>query len=114
MLDEEDKVRPMLNYLNFSFHFGQFYYQDRITVTSKGLDIELVKILTVFTLIDISANKLEGPIPETIGELKSLHVPNLSHNALMGKIPLSLGNLSQLESLDLSSNKITGRSLCNL
>ena len=72
MLDEEDKVWSMLNHLHFSFHFGQFYYQDRITFTSKGLDIELLKILTVFTLIDISANKLEGPIPETIGELKSL------------------------------------------
>nr|XP_023919906.1 receptor-like protein 9DC3 [Quercus suber] len=108
MHDEEDKVRSMLNYLQFSSHYGQFYYQDSITVTSKGLHIELVKILTIFTSIDISANKLEGPIPETIGELKSLHVLNLSHNALMGKIPLSLGNLSQLESLDLSRNKITG------
>ncbi|XP_075636607.1 uncharacterized protein LOC142608824 [Castanea sativa] len=108
MLDEEDKVRSMINHLQCSFHFGQFYYQNKITVTSKGLDIEQVKILTVFTSIDISANKLEGPIPETIGELKSLYVLNLSHNALMGKIPLSLGNLSQLESLDLSSNKITG------
>ncbi|KAM3737770.1 hypothetical protein ACB098_09G081500 [Castanea mollissima] len=108
MLDEEDKVRSMINHLQCSFHFGQFYYQNKITVTSKGLDIEQVKILTVFTSIDISDNKLEGPIPETIGELKSLYVLNLSHNALMGKIPLSLGNLSQLESLDLSSNKITG------
>ncbi|KAM4078953.1 hypothetical protein ACB094_09G079000 [Castanea mollissima] len=89
-------------------HYGQFYYQDRITITSKGLDIELVKILTIFTSIDISANKLEG-VPETIGELKSLYVLNLSHNALTGEIPLSLGNLSQLESLDLSSNNITGK-----
>ena len=72
MLDEEDKVWSTLNHLHFSFHFGQFYYQDRITFTSKGLDIELLKILTVFTSIDISINKLEGPIPETIGELKSL------------------------------------------
>ena len=108
MLDEEDKARSMLNYLQFSSHYGQFYYQDRITVTSKGLALELVKILTIFTSIDISANKLQGPIPETIGELKSLYVLNLSHNALTGKIPLSLGKLSRLESLDLSSNNITG------
>ena len=108
MLDEEDKARSMLNYLQFSSHYGQLYYQDRITVTSKGLAIELVKILTIFTSIDISANKLQGPIPETIGELKSLYVLNLSHNALTGKIPLSLGKLSRLESLDLSSNNITG------
>ncbi|KAM4090656.1 hypothetical protein ACJW30_09G078300 [Castanea mollissima] len=107
MLDEEDKVQPTLNHLHFSSHFGQFYYQDRITVTSKGQDIELVKIPTIFTLIDFSANKLDGPILETIGELKSLYVLNLSHNAFIGKIPPFLGNFSVLESLDLSSNKIT-------
>ena len=34
-----------------------------ITVTSKGLDIELVKILIIVTLIDVSCNNLSGPIP---------------------------------------------------
>ncbi|KAL4606292.1 hypothetical protein ACB092_09G092200 [Castanea dentata] len=109
MMGNEDEVMSKLNHLQFRFlPFGQFYYQDTITVTSKGLAIELVKILTIFTSIDFSANKLDGSIPEDIGELKSLHVFNLSHNALIGKIPPSLGNLSELESLDLSSNKLTG------
>ncbi|KAL4655042.1 hypothetical protein ACB092_01G422600 [Castanea dentata] len=84
------------------------YYQDVITITIKGQVIELVKILTIFSSIDISCNSLEGPIPEEIGILKSLHILNLSHNAFTGRIPPSLGKLSQLESLDLSSNKLIG------
>uniref|UniRef100_A0A2N9FNL4 Leucine-rich repeat-containing N-terminal plant-type domain-containing protein n=1 Tax=Fagus sylvatica TaxID=28930 RepID=A0A2N9FNL4_FAGSY len=79
-----------------------------LRVTSKGLDIELVKILTIFTSIDVSCNNLEGQIPEKLGELKSLYGLNLSHNAITGQIPPALGNLTMLESLDLSSNKLTG------
>ncbi|KAJ6865330.1 hypothetical protein NC651_035799 [Populus alba x Populus x berolinensis] len=85
------------------------YYQDSITVTFKGLELELVKILTVFTSADFSSNNFEGPIPDAIGQFAGLHVFNLSHNALTGQIPSSLGNLSQLESLDLSSNQLSGQ-----
>ncbi|KAL4606302.1 hypothetical protein ACB092_09G093200, partial [Castanea dentata] len=89
--------------------FSQIYYQDMITVTNKGLDIELVKILNLFTSIDVSCNKLNGTIPEEIGKLKTLLVLNLSHNALTGHIPPSMRNLTKLESLDLSSNQLRGK-----
>jgi Leucine-rich repeat (LRR) protein len=109
MFLEEDEHQSKLNHLQFEvLQYNRFYYQDMITVTSKGLDIELVKILTLFTSIDISCNNLDGPIPKDIGELKALYVLNLSHNAFTGKIPPSLGNLVQLESLDLSSNNLSG------
>ena len=109
MRNDEDKVQPVLNHIQFEvLKFSQFYYQDAITVTSKGQDLDLVKILNIFTSIDISCNKLEGPIPEEIGELKSLYVLNLSHNAFTNSIPPSLGKLSHLESLDLSNNRLTG------
>ncbi|KAJ6865339.1 hypothetical protein NC651_035805 [Populus alba x Populus x berolinensis] len=85
------------------------YYQDSITVTVKGLELELVKILTVFTSADFSSNNFEGPIPDVIGQFNALYVLNLSHNVLTGQIPSSLGNLSQLESLDLSSNQLSGQ-----
>ena len=84
------------------------YYQDAIAIFIKGLERELVKILTLFTLIDLSCNNLDGPIPEEIEVLKLLYVLNLSHNAFTGRIPPSLGKLSKLESLDLSVNKLTG------
>jgi Leucine-rich repeat (LRR) protein len=70
--------------------------------------VELVKILTIFTSIDVSCNNIEGPILGEFGGLRSLYVLNLSHNALTGQIPPSLGNLTSLESLDLSRNKLTG------
>jgi Leucine-rich repeat (LRR) protein len=84
------------------------YYQDSVVVTQKGSEIELQRILNIFTTIDLSSNKFEGKIPEVLGRLTILRLLNLSHNGLTGHIPLSLANLSALESIDLSSNKLTG------
>ncbi|XP_039173335.1 receptor-like protein 7 [Eucalyptus grandis] len=84
------------------------YYQDTMSVTVKGQKLELVKILTFFTSIDFSGNRLDGPIPDTLGDLKALYFLNLSHNAISGSIPPVLGNLNHLESLDLSGNYFNG------
>ncbi|KAB2621898.1 receptor-like protein 12 [Pyrus ussuriensis x Pyrus communis] len=109
MADEHDAMAK-INHLRFQvLQFSQVYYQDAITVTTKGLEMELVKILTVFTSIDFSCNNFNGSIPEEVGDLKSLHGLNLSSNAFTGTIPSSLGNLRQLESLDLSDNKLSGK-----
>jgi hypothetical protein len=48
-----------------------------ITITSKGLEVEVVKI---FTTIDFSCNNFVGPMPEGIGEFTLLYILNLSHN----------------------------------
>ncbi|KAK2972082.1 hypothetical protein RJ640_010245 [Escallonia rubra] len=102
-------VPSKLNNLRFEFmKLSNLYYQDTVTVSNKGVEMELVKILTIFTSIDFSSNFFEGGIPDTIGELKSLYVLDLSQNALTGSIPRSIGNLKQLGSLDLSLNKISG------
>ncbi|XP_065864079.1 receptor-like protein 7 [Euphorbia lathyris] len=89
-------------------YMGEIYYKDSVVLTMKGQSIELVRILTIFTTIDLSSNRFEGQIPEVIGNLRSLIVLNFSHNSLTGRIPSSLGNLVNLESLDLSSNKVNG------
>ncbi|CAN1759064.1 Receptor-like protein 50 [Linum perenne] len=88
---------------------GHVYYQNSITVSMKGPDLEFLKILTVFKSIDLSSNNFDGPIPEVIGKFKALQVLNLSHNAFSGQIPSEFGNLSNVESLDLSHNKLTGK-----
>ena len=87
---------------------SELYYQDAVTVTSQGQEMELVKVLTLFTSIDFSCNNFQGDIPEDIGDLKLLYVLNLSGNGFTGQIPSSLGQLRQLESLDLSLNKLSG------
>ncbi|KAL4639597.1 hypothetical protein ACB092_03G229800, partial [Castanea dentata] len=84
------------------------YYKDSMTIVNKGVELELVKILTIFTAIDLSNNKFYGEIPDSMGNLKALIVLNLSSNNFTSHIPSSLGNLIELESLDLSRNSLFG------
>ena len=91
-----------------SKYMGDGLYQDSIMVIMKGLNIQLMKIQTILTTIDLSRNNFGGEIPEVIEKLKSLKGLNFSHNMLLrGTIPSTLGNLSNLEWLDLSHNKLS-------
>jgi Leucine-rich repeat (LRR) protein len=96
------------HFISYSGAAIDIYYQDVISVTMKGLEAKLEKILTIFNSHDFSCNNFDGPIPEEVGELKLLYILNLSHNAFTGQIPQSLGKLTNLESLDLSSNELAG------
>ncbi|KAK9949794.1 hypothetical protein M0R45_005306 [Rubus argutus] len=89
-------------------YMGDDYYHDSVVVEIKGIELELVKILTFFTTIYFSNNAFRSTIPKEIGKLKSLKGLNFSHNYLTGSIPSSLGNLTELEWLDLSSNMLDG------
>ncbi|CAL9218368.1 unnamed protein product [Arabidopsis halleri] len=91
-------------------YIGDFtYYQDSMVLANKGVELDYTKILTLFTAIDFSGNRLRGKIPESVGLLKNLIVLNLSSNSFSGNIPSSLANLTELESLDLSYNKLSGQ-----
>ena len=87
---------------------GSNYYKNSMTIVNKGVELELVKILTIFTAIDLSNNQFCGEIPDSVGNLKALIVLNLSSNNFTSHIPSSLGNLIELESLDLSRNSLFG------
>ncbi|XP_074333800.1 receptor-like protein 34 isoform X1 [Apium graveolens] len=89
-------------------YMEQQYYSDSTNLVIKGVEFELVRILTVFTTIDMSVNNFEGEIDEYIGNLVSLRYLNLSHNNLTGHIPSSTRKLLMLESLDLSYNRLEG------
>uniref|UniRef100_A0A2N9FP38 Leucine-rich repeat-containing N-terminal plant-type domain-containing protein n=1 Tax=Fagus sylvatica TaxID=28930 RepID=A0A2N9FP38_FAGSY len=104
MLMVHGKINSKPEYM--ADHSG--YYEDSITVMNKGLEMELVKILTIFIAIDLSNNRFCGEIPNTMGNLKELIVLNLSRNSFTGPIPSSFGNLIELQSLDLSQNKFLG------
>ncbi|KAI3848252.1 hypothetical protein MKW92_014437 [Papaver armeniacum] len=107
MVKEEEAQGNHENQI-LSFDGAAVYYQQTVTVASKGLYMELVKVLTIFTSIDFSNNEFEGELPEGIADFTSLYILNFSGNALTGSIPSAFGNLTDLESLDLSRNKLTG------
>ncbi|XP_009798811.1 receptor-like protein Cf-9 homolog [Nicotiana sylvestris] len=88
---------------------GDEYYEDSVVVVTKGLELDVVRILSLYTTIDLSSNKFEGHIPCLLGDLIALRVLNLSHNRLQGDIPSSLGNLSLVETLDLKYNQLSGK-----
>ncbi|XVE80504.1 hypothetical protein DITRI_Ditri14bG0145200 [Diplodiscus trichospermus] len=92
----------------FYNYFGHGFYSYSIRIAIKGQEVELVKIFSMLTSIDLSSNKFEGKIPKVIGKHNSLKGLNLSHNNLSGCIPTTIGNLTSLEWLDLSSNKLVG------
>uniref|UniRef100_M4EZC0 Leucine-rich repeat-containing N-terminal plant-type domain-containing protein n=2 Tax=Brassica campestris TaxID=3711 RepID=M4EZC0_BRACM len=92
----------------FDNYMGGSYYHDSMVLMNKGIEMEFVRILKIYTALDFSGNKFEGEIPRSIGLLKGLLMLNLSNNAFTGHIPSSLGNLTALESLDVSQNKLSG------
>ncbi|XP_049365464.1 receptor-like protein Cf-9 homolog [Solanum verrucosum] len=89
-------------------YHGDTYNEDSITVATKGFYREIVRILYLYTVIDLSSNKFRGQIPSIMGDLIAVHIMNLSHNGLQGHIPSSFGDLSSFESLDLSGNQLSG------
>ncbi|KFK37940.1 hypothetical protein AALP_AA3G050000 [Arabis alpina] len=89
-------------------HPDSHAYYDSLVLMSKGIEMELTRILTIYMAVDFSRNKIHGSIPESIGLLKGLRVLNLSSNGFTGNIPSSFETLTSLESLDLSQNKLSG------
>ncbi|XP_047306617.1 putative receptor-like protein kinase At3g47110 [Impatiens glandulifera] len=68
---------------------------------------------TIGNLINLSYlslfnNRFTGPIPSTIGKLQNLQRISLGQNQLSGTIPDSIGNLSLVYDLDFSNNNLEG------
>ncbi|MED6189415.1 hypothetical protein PIB30_095763 [Stylosanthes scabra] len=78
-------------------------YFDSVTIVNKGSYWNLIKIPSVFTSLDFSSNRLEGPIPEELVNLRALHVLNMSHNAFFGHIPGKIPTGTQMQTFDAYS-----------
>ncbi|XP_054778251.1 receptor-like protein 9DC1 [Prosopis cineraria] len=66
--------------------------------------------------LDVSNNKLSGPIPRSIYSLENLTYLNLSHNFLIGSVQLHHLSLKYMQYVDLSNNSLQGEitsSICN-
>ncbi len=58
--------------------------------------------------LELSFNPISGTIPAELGNLSSLEILAINGTALSGSLPASLGNLSKLKQLHLSSNQLSG------
>lgn len=85
------------------------YYKEEVYLMIKGREMAYKYILSAVTSLDLSANNLNGQIPEDIGYLRGLQSLNLSHNDITGQIPHEFAEMANLEALDLSNNELSGR-----
>ncbi|GMI68735.1 Salt Induced Malectin-like domain-containing Protein1 [Hibiscus trionum] len=73
----------------------------------QGLACSSTNGSTVITDLDLSSNKLKGPMPPSITKLTHLKTLNLSNNDFSGEIP-PFPSSSNLTSLDISNNELEG------
>jgi hypothetical protein len=66
MYDEDHAIS------DFIYTKDSVYYQDKAIVSNKGHQMELVKILTIFTSIDFSSNHFETVRGQNIESFKGL------------------------------------------
>jgi Leucine-rich repeat (LRR) protein len=59
-------------------------------------------------VLDLSNNKLVGPIPNITSDHVNLTTIDLSYNELSGEIPPAIGNLPALDVLLLRNNNLSG------
>ncbi|KAL1319430.1 LRR receptor-like serine/threonine-protein kinase GSO2 [Arachis ipaensis] len=82
--------------------------QEDVKQVIKGRELDYTKNLVLLTNLDLSNNRLDGPIPKELSSLSGLLGLNLSYNNLSGEIPAMIGDMRSLESLDFSHNHFFG------
>ncbi|XP_057990668.1 receptor-like protein 9DC3 [Hevea brasiliensis] len=84
-------------------HDPNISYDYSVSLTLKGLEIQLVKIQTLLTTIDLSGN-----IPPSMGNWSNLESLDLSSNLFVGRIPTQLVDLTFLLVFRVSHNQLEG------
>ncbi|XP_030510093.2 receptor-like protein EIX2 isoform X1 [Cannabis sativa] len=78
------------------------------TISPKTLPW-LLNMSTNLVNLTFTDNEINGPLPNSFGNMRSLASIILAGNGLEGEIPKSLGNLCNLQILVLSHNKFNAR-----
>ncbi|XP_073112423.1 receptor-like protein EIX2 [Elaeis guineensis] len=87
-------------------------YLEYLDLSCNQITADISEILATFgqhlKYLYLSVNNVNGVIPKSIGNLRSLVELFLSDNYITGEIPRSMGNLCKLNKLDISQNNING------
>ncbi|CAN6247145.1 unnamed protein product [Urochloa humidicola] len=68
---------------------------------------QIMKLRNLVNL-DLGVNRLNGKIPESIGQLKRLEGLHLNNNYMFGKLPSALSNCTNIITIDLKGNNFSG------
>ncbi|KAL9159315.1 hypothetical protein ABFS82_08G125600 [Erythranthe guttata] len=85
--------------------FSKNQFEGNLTKLLKWGNVEV---------LDLSENRLTGPVPEVTAQFLRLRYLNISHNSLIGSLPKVITSLPKLMILDLSFNSFVGPLLTNL
>ncbi|CAL5060232.1 unnamed protein product [Urochloa decumbens] len=72
------------------------------------LDDAHIARLRNLVILDLGKNKLNGKIPDSIGQLKRLQEIHLDYNNISGELPSTLSDCTNLVTINLKSNNLSG------
>ncbi|KAM4113584.1 hypothetical protein ACJW30_04G006800 [Castanea mollissima] len=75
---------------------------------SGPLPFDIAELVPFVTILDLSGNNFSGEIPKNIVNCSYLNVLKLDHNQLTGQIPPELGLLSRIKAFSVSDNMLSG------
>ncbi|KAI4375833.1 hypothetical protein MLD38_013654 [Melastoma candidum] len=110
------RVRLGQNYLNGSIPENFLYLPQLNLVELQNNDLSgtlpenanFSSIPTMLGQINLSGNRLSGPLPLSLANFSSVQKLLLGSNQFSGSIPPAIGELGQLVKLDFSQNSLNG------
>ncbi|KAK4749997.1 hypothetical protein SAY87_027446 [Trapa incisa] len=92
---------PRLNLMELQSNYLSGTLSENSNTDSKSKPVHLGQL-------NLSNNRLSGPLPSSLSNYSSLQILLLSGNQFSGPIPPSIGELHQMLKLDLSQNRLSG------
>lgn len=75
---------------------------------SGPLPDNMTDVVQFLTTLDLSSNNLSGPIPVSISNISFLNVLKLDNNRFSGQIPFELGGLNRIKEFSVANNLLSG------
>lgn len=75
---------------------------------SGPIPSDISQKLPYITSLDLSSNSFSGVIPLSLANCTYLNVLKLDNNQLTGSIPLQLGQLNRMKTFSVSNNRLSG------